>query len=109
MTRLATHIVLSTAHLAGDVAALMSDMEPEREGPSPYSDWRSGIACLNHAYGYWVRAMKTRHDPEEYAAALDALPESLAACLRFADRFGCTWIMFDRDEPEVEELARYEW
>ncbi len=109
MTRLAKHLVLSTAHLTRDVAATLEEMEPDREGPSPYSDWRGDIVCLNHAYGFWIRTISSGHDRDDHAAVLARLPDCLAGCLRHATRYGAAWIMFDRDEPAIPEVAAHEW
>ena len=40
---------------------------------------------------------------------LEGAPDDLLKVLRFAADHGCTWVMFDADGPDVEELPSYEW
>jgi len=111
MTRLATHLVLSTAHLAQDVSTMLDEMGEDTSTPSTFEDWRRRVVRCGFGYGHWVKVPKPdATDPDDgMETRLADLPESLASCIRHAARFGAEWVLFDRDEEEIADLPRYEW
>ena len=80
-------LVLSTGHLTEETCNLFL---ADYEGPA----WRKGD------YGWFV------YVPEDVD---DELPPDLTACLALAREKGAFWIMFDRDEAQVDELPAYDW
>lgn len=39
----------------------------------------------------------------------DDIPADLHACMMFARRLRCCWILFDRDAPMSADLPAYDW
>ena len=102
---LAMHLVLSTAHLTEDVAAVLDqicDTPDNRERPSdPTGTWADEVVSSPYRYGCWVRPFLDA-DPAEF-------PPCLGGCIAYARQHGATWILFDRDEPPIDELPSYDW
>ncbi len=80
-------LVLSTGHLTEETCNLFL---AEYEGPA----WRKGD------YGWFIYVTED---------AESELPPDLAACLALARAKGAFWVMFDRDEAQVDELPAYDW
>ncbi|WP_267381490.1 MULTISPECIES: hypothetical protein [unclassified Sphingomonas] len=80
-------LILSTAHLTEETCNLFL---ADYAGPA----WRKGD------YGWFV------YVPED---ADSELPPDLTACLALAREKAAFWVMFDRDEAQIEELPAYEW
>jgi hypothetical protein len=108
MTRMATHIVLGTGHIT---QAINDDIEVMKDPEERYGDWRDDIDVCQYLYGYWIRV--PRPDPTDPNDHLEdrivTIPTELAACLRHAHAMGAAWILFDRDEPEIEDLPWQDW
>ncbi len=79
-------LVLSTSHLTD---ATCNVFLPGYDGPA----WPKG------PYGWFV------YVPEDDGE----LPDDLKACLALARQKGAFWVMFDRDEVDIDELPTYEW
>jgi len=79
-------LTLSTSHLREDVC---NEFLPSYIHAYPKAD-----------YGWFVYVELA---PDEHT------PESLMACLEFADKHKCSWIMFDRDCEPIDDLLKYEW
>lgn len=81
---------LSTAHLAYATSLAMDH----------------GEHCLARTgYGYLVFA-----DPWDVAhEEVSPIPKDLIACMKLALDHNCTYILFDSDEPIIEELPTYDW
>lgn len=114
MTRLGTHIILSTSHLTEDVSQKLTDMGADVDEMRIFGDWRDsskGLVRCDYGYGHWVRAPNI--DPEDpddsMARRLSEMPECLADCMRHAAQFGARWILFDRDEEAIPNLKQYDW
>lgn len=107
MTRLATHVVLSTAHLSKEVGALLLEVEPDAK----LHDWRDHLNMAQYTYGHWIRV--PRQDPTDPDDTLDSvlgiLPQCISACFEHAARHGAAWILFDRDEPPIDDLPQHDW
>lgn len=54
-------------------------------------------------YGWFIPLSKDDKD------RFEDVPEDLVKVIRFAERKGASWIMFDRDVPEIDELPAFEW
>lgn len=113
MTRLGTHIVLSTAHLTEEVSGMLDEMGEDKDAPNPYGDWRRHVRVrCGFAYGHWIKAGQTNPDetPEELAARREELPQCLLDCLDHAATYNASWILFDRDEEPVHgALPEHQW
>lgn len=111
MTNLSTHITLSTAHLAEKVSDMLSAMGEDVEKNPWWGDWRDDIVRCGFAYGHWVRG--PRPDPEDPQDTMELrlanFPQCLADCIRHAAQYGARWILFDRDELEVDGLETHDW
>lgn len=81
---------LSTAHITYETSLAMDH----------------GEHCIaNTGYGYLVFA-----DPWEVKHAADSTcPDDLIACMKLALDNDCTYIIFDCDEPAIEDLPTYDW
>jgi hypothetical protein len=106
MTELSTHLVLSTAHLSEAVSRSLLDMSADTEDRLPTGDWRDHLVHCEYRYGHWIRLLG---DAETRKAAIAKMPDCLAACLAHAESYGASWILFDRDGPELDDLETYEW
>lgn len=108
MTRMATHIVLGTGHITRKIDA---DIETMTDAEERYGDWRDDIEVCHYLYGYWVKV--PRPDPNDpgdhFEDRIARVPDELAACLRHAHAMGAAWILFDRDEPEIDDLPWRCW
>lgn len=80
-------LVLSTAHLTETTCNLFL---PDYAGPA----WPKGD------YGWFVYVPEDE-DPE--------MPLDLGACMALAREKHAFWIMFDRDEAQIDELPAYDW
>ena len=76
--------------------------------------------------GYLRKAVRDEYDPlivykkyggyfisvpdEEYLDDIEEfIPGDLAACLGFALKHGCNWLILDGDAEIIKELKTYEW
>lgn len=111
MTTLQTHVVLSTAHLDAATSAMLDDMGPDEAEQGRFGDWRDRLVRCDFRYGHWVKVPRPdKSDPDDtLETRMMDVPDSLAGCLRHAYAFGASWVLFDRDEPEIDPLTRYEW
>jgi hypothetical protein len=101
--RLDTFAHISTAHVTPEVGRVLDLTEYEA---SP--DWRDGLSLMKREYGWFIYVPDPDLDhisPADYAS----IPECLRACFDLAREEGASWILFDRDEEEVEALPSYEW
>lgn len=111
MTRLATHIVLSTAHLTPEVSDLLDRMGEDVDAYVPYDDFRRHVTRCGYAVGHWVKvpSYDDADDPGRRDRELGEMPQCLADCMRHAMAFNCAWILFDRDEPSIDDIPEQEW
>ena len=80
-------LVLSTAHFTEPTCTLFL---PAYAGPA----WPKGD------YGWFV------YVPEDVDGEL---PSDLTACLALARQKGAFWMMFDRDEAQIDDVPAYDW
>ncbi|WP_396604830.1 hypothetical protein ACFLEY_22145 [Bradyrhizobium sp. YCK136] len=85
-TETSTLLHLSTAHITKATSEILD------AGQKYYSS--------KHDYGWfiWVDA----EPPTD-------MPADLQACLIFAGKLGCRWIIFDCDVPPISDLPKHEW
>lgn len=80
-------LALSTAHVSQETASL-----------------------LDEGKGGVVSYMKEGHGWFVYAGFLgDYAPPELRACVEYAVKHDCEWIMFDGDVEPLDELKQFEW
>ena len=87
ITAIEAMLVLSTGHLTEETCNLFL---ADYHGPA----WRKGD------YGWFV------YVPEDEDREL---PPDLTACLALARAKGAFWVMFDRDEVQIDDLSTYDW
>lgn len=113
MTRLATHIILSTAHLEEEVSAALTDKGPDKLQMKVTGTYLDSVIVCEFSYGHWVKVMRPTGDSEdelaEHKQRLDSLPECLKDCMTHAAQFGASWILFDCDEETIGMLPTYSW
>jgi hypothetical protein len=109
MTRIATHVVLSMAHITEKVSRELCEMGPDTSQPSRFTDWRRGVIRCEFGYGHWMKVPSPDDtDPEDgLEIRLADIPECLAACMRHAARFGAHWMLLDQDEETIPDLRTY--
>ena len=86
-----TILVLSTAHMSLHTA---QDWMPQ----CPWSCFEKGD------YGWFMYVCDDVGITEA-----TGVPQEIRSALPVAKRSACTWIMWDRDGPVVEELPEYDW
>lgn len=82
MLEISKYLVLSTAHITKRDSELLSN-----------KGW------AEDEYGYWVHKDFTSED----------LSSTFHACLKLAQQHDCTYVRFDRDGPDVDELTTFDW
>jgi hypothetical protein len=87
----ATMLVLSTAHITQETAEAME----ARDLP---------FTCFANEYGFVVSAKNF-----ETETFKPSIPEDLAKVQEYALANGCTYIMLDRDAPQVDGLPVFDW
>jgi hypothetical protein len=87
---------ISTAYIKEETARWL-----EREGTSGPCP----IVVYDKAdYGWWV------HVPSDWNnQTVPNVPGDLLAVMTYAKAKGCSWVMFDSDGEEVEDLPKYDW
>ena len=87
-------LVLTTAHVTEETAQWL-DSDPDQ---LVVYNKESG----EDQYGWFIPVYMAQEVLEE------AIPEELKEIIQFADAHKCTWIMFDRDADEIDELPVFE-
>lgn len=84
-------LVLSTAHISESTNSMLTitDVGYWPISGGPYGD-----------YGWFLNAGET---------TLKEVPDDLKACMQFARKNGCDYLLLDRDADTTEELPTYEW
>jgi hypothetical protein len=94
-------MVLSTAHLTKEVGEQLDRLIESKAGFDADTDWQYWVIAERWSdYGWWVWA---RADE-----GVDMMPPCLRHVLKFAVDHGCNWILFDCDEPTIDELPWWE-
>lgn len=113
MTRIETHIVLSTAHLTQEVSAALTSKGADTMQMARDGSYLDSLIVCEFAYGHWVKVLKPTgsadEEIQEHRGRMNDLPECLRACMIHANQFGATWILFDLDEPVIATLPAYDW
>ena len=87
------YLDLSTAHITRE-----TDRFLDRE-----SQWQlTEIIVYNKERGYFICV------PENINELVN-VPKDLKACLKLAQKHGCSWLVLDGDAEIVEGLKTYEW
>lgn len=106
MMTIAHHACLSTGHVTEQVAADLNRIVSGEHMNLWVADrdWQAGITAAPWLeYGWWVRV------PDKTADLWAALPECLRACFEIAAGHTIKWILFDCDEPAIDDLPVYDW
>ncbi|MFZ3482132.1 hypothetical protein [Sphingomonas sp. 3-13AW] len=106
VTRLASIAYISTGHLTEEVHLVLNG--------AISAPWFNQISMFPpREYGWFISVPETDDiDPTPPGEEVDpsgyfGIPESLRACFDVARADGAEWILFDRDEEEIEELPFY--
>jgi len=109
MTRISSHIVLSTEHLDPKTSEALESKGPDSDAGHSFGDWRDDIVVCEVAWGHWVKVTTPNPDGKQsIEERMAAFPADLQDCLRRAQSFGASWILFDRDEPTID-LTQHHW
>ena len=89
-------LTLSTAHITEETAAKL-----EEAAVSDDTINLNGIAVYEKdCYGWFLYPISPK---------TETCPEDLKTILKYAEKYNCSIICLDRDEPKTEELPAYDW
>ena len=94
-------LTISTAHITEATSELLDANEA-----------RDTVSYTKDEYGWLVyvpEAMAPTPGNNEGEDPSENRPMDLHACMLFACKLGCTWLMLDRDAEQIDELTTYEW
>lgn len=90
------YLDISTAHITPETDTYLSKAARDKYNP---------LIVYKKERGYFVNVPDEDYldDIEEF------IPGDLAACLGFAAKHGCNWLVLDGDAEIIKELKTYEW
>lgn len=88
-------LVLTTAHITEKTADFLQNV-----GSADIT----GFVSHPFVYGFVVHWW-----PEQAEELNPVLPKDLQACIRFAQKHGCDYLMLDSDGEVMPELPEYDW
>lgn len=91
-------LVLSTAHILPETREMLDETE---EFP---------VVLIPREYGWLLNVPQADIETEDdlKKSLEDEIPADLLACITFAWKIGCEWLLLDSDGPVIAALTSYE-
>jgi len=93
------NLVLSTAHITKEDSEFLEESARDNTGATRL--------IVYSAEGWFL--VYCWHEADAAESVKGIVSDALVECLRIGSELGCTFVKFDRDGPEHEELQSFDW